>query len=147
MGEDKILWILKCWWGEAMINGEKDKECNYYTFWDTIFVLTLSSPFYLFPRVSEEPVPGEDNLDLQDIYPRLKEIFHLLDTVGINTLEINSRPNWTDESPTCNLQKTPWNAFKRLPYLCSLAKCSKRQDRRDFGCYKTGHMGVILADC
>ncbi|XP_074482122.1 EF-hand calcium-binding domain-containing protein 6 [Sebastes fasciatus] len=31
---------------------------------------------------SEQPVPEEDNLHLRDFYPRLKEIFHLLDTVG-----------------------------------------------------------------
>ncbi|GLD48026.1 EF-hand calcium-binding domain-containing protein 6, partial [Lates japonicus] len=31
-------------------------------------------------RVSKQPAPDEDNLDFQEIYPRLKEIFHLLDT-------------------------------------------------------------------
>ncbi|XP_030006563.1 EF-hand calcium-binding domain-containing protein 6-like [Sphaeramia orbicularis] len=31
-------------------------------------------------RTSEPPAPNKDDMNLQDIYPRLKEIFHLLDT-------------------------------------------------------------------
>lgn len=100
-----------------------------------------------FLRVSKQPAPDEDNLDFQEIYPRLKEIFHLLDTVSVELQEKNNRLKWNDESASWKKKKT-LKCFETFPLFSQLCKkYSENPDKNDFECYQTGHKGVISADC